>query len=109
MARSIVSIVCLSFLLVHKFIDCETVGGNFTKTLESNGDTQSTISQSPSESLLRDIKPISLDTITNTLEIHKIVELQGRIANTPPKPKGGTAAAATKTIKYKLGKRIPGK
>lgn len=111
MARSILSIVCLSFLLIHKFIDCET-RGNFSKTLETNDDTQSTISHSPNTFLqltragiLRNIKTDSLNTIVNTLEIPKTIEYQERIVKTPAKPD----ATAVKTIKYKLGKRIAGK
>lgn len=137
MARSILSIVGLSFILLYQFIDCET-GGNLTQTIENNVGISINYSSTP---IVRNITPISLDTISETweltrnitplapdtikqtLEIPKTIELKGRIVNTPPKsraaaspPKPGAAAAPpkpgaalTKTIKYRLGKRVAGK
>lgn len=105
MARSILSLVCLAFLLLYKYIDCETVG-NISETLETS--VGISIDQSPNKALQpisRNITPGPQDSITQTLEIPKILEYRARIVKTPPKP-GATAA---KTIKYRLGKRVPGK
>lgn len=105
MARSTLSIVCLSFLLLYKFIDCET-WGDLSETLETNVDI--TINQSPSnlwQPIPRNISVEPKDAIAETLEIPKIIEYRGRIVNKPSKP----GAPAAKTIKYRLGKRVAGK
>ena len=115
MARSILFTVCLSFLLLYKSIDCET-WGDLSATLESN------VGISLNRSSTKSWQPISISRIitskpqntTNTLEIPKIIEYQGRIASTPPKPgappkSAAPAATGVKTIKYRLGKRVAGK
>lgn len=135
MARSILSVVGLSFLLLYQFIDCET-GGKLSQTIEDNVGISINYNSTPivrnitpislntiaeTWELSRNITPLALNTITHTLEIPKTIELKGRIVNPPPKPGAGpskTGAAAappkpgtalTKTIKYRLGKRVAGK
>lgn len=132
MARSILLIVCLSFLLLYQFIDCETQG-NISQSLVNNIGISINHSSSPivrnitpislntiaeTLELSRNITPISLNTIAQTLEIPKTIEYKARIVRTPSKPgapaaKPGapaakTSAAAAKTIKYRLGKRVAG-
>lgn len=125
MARSILLIVCLSFLLLYQFIDCETQG-NISQSLENNIGISINHSSSPivrnitpislntiaeTLELSRNITPISLNTITQTLEIPKTIEYKARIVRTPSKPgavAAKTSAAAAKTIKYRLGKRVAG-
>lgn len=103
MAGSKLSIVCLSFLLLYKFIDCETCG-DLSEALESN--VKVAINQSPSATpIIRNITTKSQNTIAATLEIPKFIEYQGRIVKSAPKP----GATAVKTIKYRLGKRVAGK
>lgn len=135
MARTILSVVGLSVLLLYQFIDCET-RGNLTRTIEdnigisiNNNSTSIVRNITPISlntiaetwELSRIITPIALDTIKHTLEIPKTIELKGRIVNAAPKPGAGPSktgvgaappkpgTALTKTIKYKLGKRVAGK
>lgn len=115
MARSILPFVCLSFLLMQKFIAGDAPPGNIGEASETN--IQSTINQTPSlvkltpANIFRNIKPLDTDTIKSTLEIPKTIEIKGRIVNTPPKKPGPPApapTAGTKKIKYKLGNRVAG-
>lgn len=100
------SIVCVSFLLLYKFIDCEEwERGGISGTLESTDNVKIKQETKNSEqSITRDISTKD-ENIASTFEIPKFIEYQGRIVTSPPKPGG----AAVKTIKYKLGNRVLGK
>lgn len=106
MARSILSLVCLSFLLLYKFTDCARWGDD-SGSLDSNIGVTSINHNSNrfQRPIIRNITRNPYNTIRATLEIPRYIEYQGRIVSTPPKP----GANAIKTIKYRLGARVPGK
>lgn len=108
MARSTLSIVCLTLVILHKFIDCET-WGDLSETLETN--VGISINETPTKILQlmsRNITEEPKNAIAETLEIPKTIEYRGRIVKTPPKSRAPAPAAAPKTIRYRLGKRVAG-